>query len=358
MRAVHELVSAAGPSTASVLIVGESGTGKELVARALHEASNRCSKPFVVLNCAAVPETLIESELFGYEKGAFTGATARKPGCFELADGGTLFLDELSAMPLASQVKLLRILEERSFRRLRGVEEIAVDVRMVAATNEEPGELVDRGRLRADLLFRLNVFTLRLPPLRERVEDIPQLAEHFVERLNAVNNKALRGIDSGAMEALKRHPWPGNVRELRNVIERSLILEDGPVLGIDSLPPRLRRPASSARASDPDADPASRPDGGPGASEGLAGQPVVPIGMTVDEVTRRLILRTLEATDYNRTRAASLLGISIKTIYNKLKRWNITPEDVRGGTAGRDIPMGGAAARSGRTHRTSPEPAT
>src|SRR5262245_59801615 len=181
MLAIYDTLATVGPSSASVLIVGESGTGKELVARLLHDLSNRRGRRFVALNCAAVPETLMESELFGHEKGAFTGAIDQKPGCFELANGGTLFLDELAAMPIANQVKLLRVLAERSFRRLRGVKEIAVDVRIVAAMNEDPEIALEKEKIRADLLFRLNVFTLKLPPLRERVADIPLLAEHFVE---------------------------------------------------------------------------------------------------------------------------------------------------------------------------------
>ena len=309
MRALYETLSTVGPSSASVLVVGESGTGKELVARMLHDLSDRRSRRFVALNCAAVPETLIESELFGHEKGAFTGAIDQKPGCFELANGGTLFLDELSAMPIASQVKLLRVLEERSFRRLRGVREIVVDIRVVAAMNEDPEIAVESGRLRADLLFRLNVFTLRLPPLRERVSDIPILASHFADTLGAANGKRLLGIDGDALQALTSFHWPGNVRELRNVIERAVILEKGPRLSASGLALSLR---SKGDLSTPTPAPATE-----------GGAPIASIGMTLDEVTRRMILRTLEATHFNRTKAAALLGVSAKTIYNKLKAWEI-----------------------------------
>jgi DNA-binding NtrC family response regulator len=311
MKALYETLSTVGPSNASVLVVGESGTGKELVARMLHDLSDRRSRRFVALNCAAVPETLMESELFGHEKGAFTGAIDQKPGCFELANGGTLFLDELSAMPIASQVKLLRVLEERSFRRLRGVRELVVDIRVVAAMNEDPEIAVDRGRLRPDLLFRLNVFTLRLPPLRERVSDIPILASHFADTLGAANGKRLLGIDPDALHALTSFHWPGNVRELRNVIERAVILEKGPRLSSSGLAFSLR-PKGSLSTSAPAPPPAME-----------RSEPIASIGMSLDEVTRRMILRTLEATQFNRTKAAALLGVSAKTIYNKLKEWEI-----------------------------------
>jgi DNA-binding NtrC family response regulator len=310
MLSLYDSLEAIGPSTASVLIVGESGTGKELVARMLHDLSDRRSRRFVGMNCAAVPETLMESELFGHEKGAFTGAMEQKPGCFELANRGTLFLDELSAMPLASQVKMLRVLEERAFRRLRGAKEISVDVRIVAAMNEDPESAVEKRKLRADLLFRLNVFTLRLPSLRERVTDIPVLADHFVSVLSAANEKRIDGIEPEALEMLMAYRWPGNVRELRNVIERAVILEKGDRLSPASLclPVDTKTPAAAGPVE---------------ASSQPVGQPIASIGMTIDEATRRLILRTLEATQFNRTKAAALLGVSSKTIYNKLRAWQI-----------------------------------
>jgi len=330
MRALYETLSTVGPSSASVLVVGESGTGKELVARMLHDLSDRRSRRFVALNCAAVPETLIESELFGHEKGAFTGAVDQKPGCFELANGGTLFLDELSAMPIASQVKLLRVLEERSFRRLRGVRELVVDIRVVAAMNEDPEIAVERGRLRPDLLFRLNVFTLRLPPLRERVEDIPILASHFADTLGPANGKRLLGIDRDALQELTSFHWPGNVRELRNVIERAVILEKGPRLSSSGLALSLR-PKASLPTPTPTPTPAPSPAG-----EGR--EPIASIGMSLDEVTRRMILRTLEATHFNRTKAAALLGVSAKTIYNKLKEWEIDVDSRSSKTRAHEAP--------------------
>jgi DNA-binding NtrC family response regulator len=320
------------------LIVGESGTGKELVAKLLHDLSNRRGRRFVALNCAAVPETLMESELFGHEKGAFTGAFDQKPGCFELANGGTLFLDELSAMPIANQVKLLRVLEERSFRRLRGAREIAVDVRIVAAMNEDPEIALEKEKIRADLLFRLNVFTLKLTPLRERVSDIPLLAEHFVETLSAANGKRLRGIAPDALDVLTSCPWPGNVRELRNVIERAVILEQGPRLSASVLGPSVRsRTVSSVAVASP-----ARPRASTSPSTADVNEPIASIGMTVDEATRRLILRTLEATRFNRTKAAALLGVSSKTLYNKLKAWEIDVESYLAGTNGREATPGAA----------------
>jgi DNA-binding NtrC family response regulator len=310
MQSLYQMLATVGPSTASVLIVGESGTGKELVARTLHALSDRRENQFVALNCAAVPETLIESELFGHERGAFTGADRQKPGCFELANGGTLFLDELTSMQVASQVKLLRVLEERAFRRLRGTQEIAVDVRVVAAMNEDPEAAVAKERLRPDLLFRLNVFTLRLPPLRERIDDVAMLARHFLRQLARANGKSLNGIEAEALAALSAYRWPGNVRELRNAIERAVILEAGPSLSLKSLPPSVSR-------RDPE-------PGAPAVTSGMkSSEPIAIVGMTVDQVMRRLILRTLAATEFNRTKAAALLGVSSKTIYNKLKQWQI-----------------------------------
>jgi DNA-binding NtrC family response regulator len=336
MLALYDTLETVGPSSASVLIVGESGTGKELVARLLHDLSNRRGRRFVALNCAAVPETLMESELFGHEKGAFTGAIDQKPGCFELANGGTLFLDELSAMPIANQVKLLRVLEERSFRRLRGAREIAVDVRMVAAMNEDPEIALEKEKIRADLLFRLNVFTLKLPPLRERVSDIPILAEHFVETLAAANGKRLRGIAPDALEVLTACQWPGNVRELRNVIERAVILEQGPRLTTAGLGPSVRSRTNASLSPVAPAPP--RPS--PHAPAMGATEPIASIGMTVDEATRRLILRTLEATRFNRTKAAALLGVSSKTLYNKLKAWEIDVESYLSGASAQETAPG------------------
>jgi DNA-binding NtrC family response regulator len=297
IRSVYRIIEQAAPTNASLLVWGESGTGKELVARTVHELSPRASFPFVAINCAAIPETLLESELFGHEKGAFTGAQERRTGVFELAHRGTLFLDEIAEMQPATQVKLLRVLQERTFRRLGGRQEQSVDVRIVAATNVNPGEAVRNGKLREDLYYRLNVFAVELPPLRDRHEDIPLLIQRFLNEFNAVNNKAVRAVDQEAMQVLEQYPWPGNIRELRNVMERATILADGDFITLKHLPPLL-------------------------VAKGEESMPSVTLtpGTTVDEAERRLILLTLEHTRGNKTRAAEILGISLKTLHNKLNR--------------------------------------
>jgi DNA-binding NtrC family response regulator len=254
MRKIYQVVELAAPTQASVLITGESGTGKELVAQTIHQLSPRATFPFIAINCAAIPETLLESEIFGHEKGAFTGAADRRQGCFELADRGTLFLDEIGEMTPALQVKLLRVLQERRFRRLGGRVEQSVDVRVIAATNVNPEEAVQKGTLRDDLYYRLNVFSLRLPTLRERREDLPLLVQAFINEFNARNHKAIAGLDQQAMRMVEHYGWPGNVRELRNVIERATILAPGPFIEVKHLPPALtdepsvRKPSSVALA--------------------------------------------------------------------------------------------------------------
>jgi len=298
MRKIYQIVEQAAPTGASVLITGESGTGKELVAQTIHQLSPRAAHPFVAINCAAIPETLLESEIFGHEKGAFTGAADRRQGCFELADRGTLFLDEIGEMTPATQVKLLRVLQERKFRRLGGRNEQSVDVRVIAATNVEPNEAVKAGKLREDLYYRLNVFAFRLPPLRERKEDLPLLIQAFINEFNQRNQKNVQGVDHHAMRILEHYMWPGNVRELRNVIERATILSGGPFIESKHLPPIL--------AEEP--PPEHQPQ--------LALAP----GTTVEEAERRLILMTLEHTRDNKTRAAEILGISLKTLHNKLNK--------------------------------------
>ena len=291
------MIEQAAPTAASVLIWGESGTGKELVAQTIHELSPRATFPFVAINCAAIPETLLESEIFGHEKGAFTGAHDRRTGVFELAHRGTLFLDEIAEMQPATQVKLLRVLQERTFRRLGGRQEQTVDVRVIAATNGDPTEAVRDGKLREDLYYRLNVFTVELPPLRERREDIPLLVQAFLNEFNARNGKSVRAVDQEAMYLLERYPWPGNIRELRNVIERATILAEG-----DFIEPSTCRRRVVTRGE-----------------ESLPTVTLSP-GTTVDEAERRLILLTLEHTRNNKTRAAEILGISLKTLHNKLNR--------------------------------------
>src|SRR6187455_2443439 len=239
MRKIYQTIEQAAPTSASVLIWGESGTGKELVAQTIHQLSPRAQMPFVPINCAAIPETLLESEIFGHEKGAFTGAADRRQGCFELADRGTLFLDEIGEMTPATQVKLLRVLQERRFRRLGGRAEQSVDVRVIAATNIDPHEAVQKGKLREDLYYRLNVFSLRLPPLRDRKEDLPLLIQAFIHEFNTRNQRAIVGVNNQAMRMLEQYGWPGNVREVKNVIERATILAGGPFIEPQHLPPSL-----------------------------------------------------------------------------------------------------------------------
>ena len=297
MQQVFELVKKVAPSTASVVISGQSGTGKEVVARAIHNLSPRKEKPFVALNCSAIPATLIESELFGYERGAFTGADQRRMGNFELAHNGTLFLDEISELSLELQAKFLRVLEERKFRRLGGRAEVEVDVRVICATNRDLKEQIERGRFREDLYFRLHVFTIGLPPLRERREDVPLLVHHFIEKFNAETGKRVQGVSPAAMATLQGYGWPGNIRELRNTLERAMILVDGDVIGEEQLPPDMQ---------------SSRPE---------AAMLRVPLGVPLEQVEKDFILASLQKNGGNKARTAEVLGISEKTLYNKLNRW-------------------------------------
>ena len=300
MRALYQVLEQAAPTPASMLILGESGTGKELVAQTIHQLSPRAAAPFVALNCAAIPDTLLESEIFGHEKGAFTGATDRRAGCFELADRGTLFLDEIAEMTPATQVKLLRVLQERRFRRLGGRTEQEVDVRVLAATNIDPISAIRDNRLREDLYYRLNVFTVSLPPLRDRKDDLPLLIQAFIDEFNARDNRSVKAVSPQAMRLLEQYEWPGNVRELRNVIERATILARGEVIEPAHLP-------ALGNAPPPVAAPAHGVTIGP--------------GMTVDEAEQKLIMVTLDAAGGNKTRAAEMLGISLKTLHNKLNRF-------------------------------------
>jgi DNA-binding NtrC family response regulator len=310
MREIFGLIEQIAPSNVSVLITGESGTGKELVARTLHELSPRKSRPFVAVNCAAIPETLIESEIFGHEKGAFTGAAERRAGCFELAQGGTLLLDEIGEMPSGTQAKLLRVLEERKLRRLGARTEQEVDVRVLAATNRDPAQAVAQGHLRPDLYYRLNVFNIAMPPLREYIEDLPVMAEAILKQMNQKHGRRVSGLTPSLLERLMAYDWPGNGRELRNTIERAVILcADGAPLDTGHLPAEFGK-AKSQTAPELDAS-------------------MVPlrVGTTVDEMERLLILRTLEATGQNKTRSAEILGVSLKTLHNKLKAYSLARED-------------------------------
>jgi DNA-binding NtrC family response regulator len=310
MRDIFSTIEQIAPSNVSVLITGESGTGKELVARTLHDLSPRKARPFVAVNCAAIPETLIESEIFGHEKGSFTGAFERRAGCFELASGGTLLLDELGDMPVATQAKLLRVIEERKLRRIGARTEQDVDVRVLAATNRDPTQAVVQGHLRADLFYRLSVFNIVMPPLRDHLEDVPAMAEAMLAEMNRKHGRRVSGVGPSMIVRMITYDWPGNARELRNTIERAVILcPDGAPLDAGHLPPAFGKAQLLAAQALDDS--------------------VVPIrvGATVDEAERLLILRTLEATGQNKTRAAEILAISLKTLHNKLKEYNRDRED-------------------------------
>jgi two-component system response regulator HydG len=295
MRRVLELLAQVAPSAATVLVLGESGTGKELVANALHQGSPRRGGPLVKVNCAALPETLLESELFGYERGAFTGATARKAGRFELANGGTLFLDEIGELSPTTQAKLLRVLQQGEFERVGGTQTLRADVRVVAATNADLPALVRERRFREDLFYRLNVITLALPPLRVRREDIPLLAQHFLQRFAAKNGKAIAGFTQEALDLLQGYAWPGNVRELENVVERAVVLARGDLLSPADLPETLA------------------------GTEAVSRHLVISIGTPLEDVEDRLIAETLRYTKGDKTLAAKLLGIATRTIYRRIK---------------------------------------
>jgi DNA-binding NtrC family response regulator len=303
MQEIFRLIELVSPSTAAVLITGESGTGKELVARTAHELSPRKGKPFVAINCAAIPETLIESEIFGHEKGAFTGALERRAGCFELAEGGTLLLDEIGEMPIATQAKLLRVLEDHKLRRLGSKVESSVDVRVLAATNKIPDEAVAKGELRNDLYYRLNVFNIHMPPLREHKEDLPELVSSLLAEMNARHGRNVGLVSEQVSQIFQNYSWPGNVRELRNTLERAIIVCEGSIIEPRHLPPGFGQVKPGAPVHD-------------------ANAVRVSVGTTVEEAERLLILKTLEATNNNKTRAAEILGISLKTLHNKLKEYN------------------------------------
>lgn len=300
MTEIYRKIEQVADTRATVLITGETGTGKELVARAIHNHSRRAGRPFVMLNCAALAEGVIESELFGHEKGAFTGALAERRGRFELADGGTLFLDEVGEMPLSTQAKLLRVLQERAFERVGGNKTISVDVRVIAATNRDLAELVEKGRYRETLYYRLNVARIDLPPLRERKQDIPLLVDAFVKEFNESNDRSVTGITRGATECLLQYDWPGNVRELKNVLEGMVVFCSAKrLLEVSDLPLHLRR--HDARL------------------------PRIParVGMTMSELERAAISETLKHVGNEKQRAAEMLGIGLRTLYRKIKEYEI-----------------------------------
>jgi DNA-binding NtrC family response regulator len=304
MQEVYRLIELAGSSSAPVLITGETGTGKELVARTIHQMSERSKGPFVAVNCSAIPETLMESELFGHEKGAFTGAHERKAGYFELADGGTIFLDEITEMSPALQVKYLRILQDNVVRRIGGKNELKVDVRIIAATNRDAVQAVKDKAFREDLYYRINVLAISLPPLRRRPQDIPLLVEAFIAEFNEKYGREVKAVDESAMMRLHNHAWPGNVRELRNIVERAVVGCSEELITPASLPLGLA--------------PAERSEQGDAV--------LLPLGTTLEQGERELILKTLESVNNNKTRAAVILGTTPKTLHNKTRRWRVGKE--------------------------------
>ena len=310
-RAALDALRQAAPTSATVLLTGESGTGKELAARMLHELSPRGGGPFVPIHCAAIPEPILESELFGYERGAFTGAAGRKEGRFERAHGGTLFLDEVGEMSPAVQVKLLRVLQDGVVERLGGTQPLRVDVRLVAATNKDLAAEVRAGRFREDLFYRLDVVAIRLPPLRERPGDVPLLASAFLRRLGEKHGKPVEAFDPGALAALAAYAWPGNVRELEHAVERAVVLSRGGPLQLADLPEAVRAAAEPGQGASP-----AR------AAAGLAAPPTftVAVGTPLEEVERLAIRETLRHTGGDKTLAAQLLGIASRTVYRKLDR--------------------------------------
>jgi DNA-binding NtrC family response regulator len=310
MQQVFDVIRQVAPSKAAVLVAGESGTGKELVARAIHQLSPRRGGPFVAINCAAMPEALMESELFGHEKGAFTGALERRAGCFELAQHGTLLLDELAEMPAGTQAKLLRVLEDSRVRRLGGKTELSVDVRVIASTNRVIDDALKKGDLREDLFYRLNVFQISLPPLRSRLEDLSILCDALILGLNRKHACNINSVSGEVMDAFRRYQWPGNVRELRNVLERAVIMTGEGQIQMAHLP------------YDFGVSVGSRPPAQVFEPESVR----LPVGTTVGEAEKALIQVTLQHTKNNKTRAAEILGISLKTLFNKLKEYGSTDQ--------------------------------
>ncbi|HEV1284927.1 MAG TPA: sigma-54 dependent transcriptional regulator [Bryobacteraceae bacterium] len=308
MREVFALIQQVAPSRAAVLITGESGTGKELAARAIHALSPRRGGPFVALNCAAMPDSLMESELFGHEKGAFTGAVDRRAGCFELAQNGTVLLDEIGDMPVALQAKLLRVLEDSRVRRLGGKTEIQLDVRILASTNSPLEVAIREGKFREDLFYRLNVFPIPLPPLRDRKDDLPSLAAALLSDLNRKHGTKVTDVSKDVMERFRAYNWPGNVRELRNVVERAVILAGEGTILPSHLSASFGGSSSHALAS-------------PAVATSSGEELRIPVGSTIEQAERALIELTLEHTRHNKTRAAEVLGISQKTLFNKLKEY-------------------------------------
>ncbi len=335
LQQTFQLIDKVADTPSTVLITGESGTGKELVARALHEQSSRKNEAFIKINCAAIPKTLMESELFGYEKGAFTGAVSQKPGRFELADRGTLFLDEIGELPLEMQVKLLRVLQESEFERVGGIKTLHVDVRMIAATNRDLLKEVAQGNFREELYYRLNVVPIGLPPLREREQDIPLLVQHFIGRFNERLRKSITGLTPEAMELLLRHPFPGNIRELENILERTILLAEGPVITVADLPPALvGPPPATAITSSPSLLPVAAPAASAAAAAPAAAAARGPasslkeiVRQETERVEREMIQKALAETGGNVTQAARHLRISRKSLQTKMKELGLRDKD-------------------------------
>jgi two-component system, NtrC family, response regulator AtoC len=351
---VREIVRTAAASPSTVLITGESGTGKELVARALHLGSPRRDRPFIRVNCAAIPATLVESELFGHERGAFTGAVSSRAGRFELADGGTLFLDEVSEIPLEIQVKLLRAIQESEFERVGGVKTISVDVRLIAASNRDLEADLEAKRFREDLYYRLNVVPIHLPPLRERIEDLPALIDHFVTRCNERLGKSVQGFSTEALDALSGHPWHGNIRELENLVERMVLFASEPIIGADALPDAFLEPGGEDDGRTADAPTAPEADSGAATrsqsasdaaqtetistEERLLRLPLASLGLDLKEAVRAgsrlveeaLISEALAQTQGNVTRSARLLGISRRSLQSKMKELGLRSVEDKG----------------------------
>jgi len=314
MMEVFEIIKKVSSTDVTVLIQGESGTGKELTARAIHQSSPRKENKFIKVNCAAIPEAILESELFGHEKGAFTDATARKIGKFEAADKGTIFLDEIGDMSLATQAKILRILQEKEFERVGSTQTLKVDVRIIAATNKDLFRAVKEGSFREDLFYRINVVSLNLPPLREKREDIPLLFEHFMKRFSCEFNKNIKHISLEAMELLMKYPWPGNIRELENVLKRAIVLAEGDIITNKDLPFYLQCLDTEIKLDTESVD----------FSKSL----LETVKEIVDDVEKQIILKALKKTNWNRTETAKILKISRKSLFNKMKRCNLIEKDA------------------------------
>ena len=315
MQTVFQQIRQVAPTDTTVCILGESGTGKELVANAIHQHSRRSAKPFIKINCAAIPENLLESEIFGHEKGSFTGAVKQRKGKFELADGGTILLDEISEMDQSLQAKLLRVLQEQEFERVGGSETLKLDVRVVVSTNANLAERIKAGSFREDLFYRVSVFTIQLPPLKERAEDVPLLADFFLRAFSRNLNKTINGITPGALDTLVRYSWPGNIRQMQNAIERACVMvPEGKAIDIQYLPPEMLSYEKAAVPSEP-------------AAAATVQEPVIETRLpdvTMDEIEKMAIEQALEKYNGNRTQAARALNIGVKTLYRKIEKYNLT----------------------------------